>query len=214
MPFGNGQIANEMHRDALEIAQTLGDSAWDSVQVVEDGLGMWYERGRGEALDPVQRLSRDLREAAETLSEDEARYLVAAYYNLQEERIRCDAQVRKLKEGGKPQRVIGWLADQSRTLERQIKAALDRFSANHRFGTWPRSITGVGPVLAAGLIAHTDMDHLPTAGHLWSFAGLNPETVWGAGQKRPWNADLKVLCWKIGQSFMKLRSFDGDVYLS
>ena len=31
-----------------------------------------------------------------------------------------------------------------------------------------------------------------------------------AGAKRPWNADLKVLCWKIGQSFMKVSGNEKD----
>jgi hypothetical protein len=30
--------------------------------------------------------------------------------------------------------------------------------------------------------------------------------------RRPWNADLKVLCWKIGESFVKVKSNDDDVY--
>lgn len=151
----------------------------------------------------VARLNRDLRKASEDLSEAEARYLVQAYYNVQELRIRCDAQVRKLDENKAPHLVIGWLGDQSRVLEGQIRAALDRYSDHHRYGKWPRSIIGIGPVISAGLIAHTDMAHLPTAGHLWSFAGLDPTKEWKKSEKRPWNADLKVLCWKAGQSFMK-----------
>ena len=31
-------------------------------------------------------------------------------------------------------------------------------------------------------------------------------------QKRPWNASLKVLCWKIGESFVKCSGREGDVY--
>lgn len=30
--------------------------------------------------------------------------------------------------------------------------------------------------------------------------------------KRPWNASLKVLCWKIGESFVKVQNREGDVY--
>jgi hypothetical protein len=160
----------------------------------------------------VQRLSSDLRTASETLSEAEARYLVQGYYNVQELRIRCDAQVRKLQEGGRPSLLIGWLGGQTRVLESQIKGALDRFGTHHRFGQWPRRVTGIGPVLAAGLIAHTEIERLPTAGHLWSFAGLDPSKSWERGQKRPWNADLKVLAWKIGQSFMKLHNHPADIY--
>ena len=40
-------------------------------------------------LDPITRLTRDLRAAARTLSEDEARFLVDAYYAMQRDRIRA-----------------------------------------------------------------------------------------------------------------------------
>jgi hypothetical protein len=30
--------------------------------------------------------------------------------------------------------------------------------------------------------------------------------------KRPWNADLKVICWKVGQSFVKVCNNPADVY--
>lgn len=160
----------------------------------------------------VARLSRDLRKASETLSETEARYLVQAYYNLQDQRIRSTHQVRMLNKFDQPHVVISWLGEQSRILEDQIRAALDRYSRNHRYALWPRSIVGIGPVICAGLIAHTHMEHLTTAGHLWSFAGLNPTQKWDRSQKRPWNAELKTLCWKIGQSFMKVQAHPDDVY--
>jgi hypothetical protein len=39
---------------------------------------------------------------------------------------------------------------------------------------------------------------------------------WEKKQRRPWNADLKVLCWKIGDSFVKISgredAYYGQVY--
>ena len=53
-------------------------------------------------------------------------------------------------------------------------------------------------------------------GHIWRFAGLDPTVKWEKGKKRPWNADLKVLCWKIGDSFVKFSGredcFYGQIY--
>ena len=53
-----------------------------------------------------------------------------------------------------------------------------------------------------------------TAGQIWRFAGLDdPKNYdWSKGKKRPWNASLKVLCWKIGESFCKLRGYENDIY--
>lgn len=43
----------------------------------------------------------------------------------------------------------------------------------------------------------------PVGGHIWNFAGLNPQKKWGRGEKRPWNTQLKTICWKAGDSFVK-----------
>lgn len=45
-------------------------------------------------LGPIARLRGDIRKAADTMSEDEARFLVDAYYTLQRNRIRDNNQVR------------------------------------------------------------------------------------------------------------------------
>ena len=69
-----------------------------------------------EHLEPVMRLGRDLRAAAATLSDAEARYLVDAYYLMQENRIRSDHQAGKLAEAGEPNLFIKWLAEQNSKL--------------------------------------------------------------------------------------------------
>jgi hypothetical protein len=71
---------------------------------------------------------------------------------------------------------------------------------------------GIGPVLAAGFIAHIDIRKAKTAGAIWRYAGLDPTVQWLPKTKRPWNASLKVLCWKAGQSFMKFSNADECFY--
>lgn len=167
-------------------------------------------------LEPVDRLSKDMRAAAATLSRGEARFLVDAYYKMQEDRIRAAHQGRDLGRANEPCDVLAWLQQQSETLEHQVARALDAYSAADPVGAWSRSVLGIGPVIAAGLLAHIDIEKAPTAGHIWRFAGLDPTQKWGKGQKRPWNASLKTLCWKIGESFVKVSgkedSFYGKVY--
>jgi hypothetical protein len=163
-----------------------------------------------EHLPSARRLSRDLIKATTTLSEQEARFLVDAYYLMQEDRKRANNQVRAME--AEPHLLVGWLAEQSETLEGQIKRALDAYSDSHAVGQWLKSVFGIGPVIAAGLLAHIDITKCPTAGHIWRFAGYDPTTKWEKGQKRPWNAGLKTLCWKAGQSFMKFSNNDECVY--
>lgn len=165
-----------------------------------------------QQLTPIARLNKDLKEATHTLSKQEVRYLVDSYYMMQENRKRADNQIRALNETGEPHEVIEWLAKNNRDLENQIKVALDVYSGNHPVGQWARSVHGIGPVIAAGLIAHIDITKAPTAGHIWSFAGQDPTKEWGKGERRPWNANLKTLCWKIGESFVKVSNKEGAFY--
>ena len=169
-------------------------------------------------LTPIEKLTKDLRAAARTLGPAEARFLVDAYYKVQEDRIRSAHQVRALAEPKgeeaipEPHEVISWLFHQEETLEAQIRRALDGYSGGKVAGVWARSITGIGPVIAAGLLAHIDITRAPTVGHIWRFAGLDPTVHWEKGVKRPWNASLKRLCWLIGESFVKVSNNPNDVY--
>lgn len=166
----------------------------------------------GVIREAIHKLTKDERQASVTLGKDEARFLVDAYYQLQENRIRNDGQVRSMAKDGEPHTVLRWLADMNRTLEEQIKAALDLYSASDPVGVWLRSQKGIGPVISAGLLAHLDITKAETAGAFWSFAGLDPSKTWEKGQKRPWNAELKVLCWKAGESFVKVSGHDDATY--
>jgi hypothetical protein len=166
--------------------------------------------------DTVERLSRELASSAKKLSSGEARFLVDSYYQMQENRIRDNHQLRTLEERGEPSSVLGWLAKQSEVLEGQIKRALERYADSQPLGQWAMSNLGIGPVITAGLLAHIDITKAPTVGHIWAFAGLDPTKTWEKGQKRPWNATLKTLCWKIGESFVKVcnnpEAYYGQVY--
>jgi len=168
-------------------------------------------------LTPIQKLTKDLREAARTLGPAEARFLVDAYYKLQEDRIRSAHQVRTLSQttddkAPEPHDTIAWLFTQEQTLEDQIRRALDAYSGSQPAGVWARSITGIGPVITAGLLAHIDITKAPTVGHIWRFAGLDPSVSWDKGTRRPWNASLKRLCWIVGESFTKVSNNPNDTY--
>jgi Transposase IS116/IS110/IS902 family len=163
-------------------------------------------------LDPIRRLTRDLKKAAATLSAAEARYLVDAYYILQRDRIRAANQVRALTETSEPHDVIMWLADNAEILESNVKRALGAYSQASLVGEWAESIVGIGPVISAGLLAHIDITKAPSVGHIWRFAGLDPTVKWEKKTKRPWNAALKRLCWLTGESFVKVSGHEDDVY--
>ena len=67
-------------------------------------------------------------------------------------------------------------------------------------------------MIAAGLLAHIDITKAAHVGHIYSFAGLHEGAVWAKGQKRPWNAQLKTLCWKLGESLVKVSGDEDAKY--
>lgn len=165
-------------------------------------------------LEPVMRMSRDIRVAAATLSDDEARYLVDTYYQMQANRIRDAHRIRQQEGIGEPHAVLAWLHTQDETLEGQIKGALGRYASAHPVGEWAQSICGIGPVIAAGLLANVDMRRAPTVGSIWKFAGLDgtPRKM-EKGVKLAHSRPFKTLCaFKIGESFVKVQSNKNDIY--
>lgn len=161
---------------------------------------------------PIRRLTRDMRKAAALLSAAEARYFVDTYYAMQKNRIRASNQVRAMRESGEPHEVLVWFTEQSDTMERQLKGALQKYVEAHPAGKWVASQKGIGPVIAAGILARIDINRAPTVGHIWRFAGLDPTVEWKANQKRPWNAALKRICWLAGESFVKQMNRDNAFY--
>lgn len=224
-----------------------------------------------ESLNPLQRLTRDLTKAGATMSTDEAGYLVSAYYDWQEKRKASGNQENALDKDEKPHAVITYFKAQEELLEGEIKKVLDKFTDAHPIGRWLKDIHGIGPVIAAGLIAHLNIEKAETAGAFWRFAGLDPTVNWyrrdvtakhiadhlagrsqaltmadvewaanffgrrtetlvrymtnergklvltqtsltAACARLPWNMELKTLCWKVGQSFMKFSGHEDCHY--
>ena len=166
----------------------------------------------------VKSLGKDLRAAATTLGKDEARFLVDAYYIIQEDRKRSNNQIRSLEEDQEPHELLSWFADQNILLEKNLAKALHTYAQSAPIGVWAMSQIGIGPIISAGLLAHISLDKTNSATSLWRYAGLDPTCKWEKKTKRPWNAALKVLCWKIGESFVKTcnneASFYGPIYLA
>ncbi len=127
-------------------------------------------------LEATKRLTKDLAQAAGTLTRAEARFLVSAYYRMQENRIRTAHQTRTLSD--QPHQTLEWLFEQNNTLENQVKRALGYYASAHPVGEWMQSITGIGPVISAGLLAHIDITICNTASRIWRYAGLDPTVKW------------------------------------
>ena len=165
-----------------------------------------------ETPEAVRRLSRGILMAAETLGAREVRFLVEAYYRIQDNCEVAGRHIRAMTTSKEPHSVAQWLNDQNETLEKEIRDTLDSWTDSVPAALWAKGIVGIGPVISAGLAAHIDILRCPTVGHIWRFAGLDPTVRWLPKTKRPWNADLKRLCWKIGESFVEVPGSTDDFY--
>lgn len=165
-----------------------------------------------QSLPLVARLSKDLRQGARGLGMMDARYLVDTYYAVQKLRIAIGNRKKASERSGEPSDLTDYLEKQLELLEKYTATALGEFADAHPLGQWLKTIVGIGPVLSAGLISRTWEYDFKTVSALWRFAGLDPTLKWERGQKRPFNAALKTLCFRIGESFVKFQSHPESVY--
>lgn len=164
----------------------------------------------------LDKLRRDVRASAKLLGRDEIAALVDMYYRVQEHRIALGNQAGALAKVGSSTALLDHFHGQLSTLERQVTSALEAWTDADPSAVWAKSQVGVGPVLAAAAVAKIDVEKAKTAGAVWRYFGLDPSVRWGKGERRPWDADAKVLAWKIGDSFVKVSgradAFYGKVY--
>src|SRR5215471_616600 len=133
-----------------------------------------------QPMPPLIELKKDLRAAAKTLSSTEVRYLVDQYYAIQDYRKAAGNQVIAMDKAGEPASLIAWIFCNMDRLEDEIRQWLDIYTESEplHVGQWLKSITGIGPVISAGLLAHIDIVKAPTVSHIWRFAGLDPNLKW------------------------------------
>ena len=158
---------------------------------------------------PIVKLSRVLRESSKLMSREQARYLVNAYYQMQNHRIRAKQQIGTENAND----VMEWMYNNTRSVENMYKSALQAYAQANTVGQWSLSIVGIGPVISAALLAYIDIEKCINVGKLWRYAGQDPTAPKPEkGQTRVYNAKLKRICWLIGESFVKVQNNPNDVY--
>jgi hypothetical protein len=137
---------------------------------------------------------------------------VEIYYDAQKLRI---AHANKDRAEG-PGELVTWLAFWLDLGESVIKGKLTNWVEgpdSPAEAKWAYDQIGIGPVLAAGLAAHIDPEKARTPSSIWKFAGLAPGFDRRVkGTKLPYNARLKTLVWKVGESFVKVSGKEGATY--
>lgn len=160
----------------------------------------------------AKRLAKDVRDAAANLDKSAARFLVDYYYQVQHLRTIAQKQRMAAEKNGEPSAVLDWTSAVTAKIETTIKGLLLKWASQYPAGRWAIEQTGIGPVIAAGLIVHIDPERAVTAGDVWALAGLIPGQKRTRGEKANWNPRMKQIAWFIGQSFTRFKGLDSCWY--
>ncbi len=137
---------------------------------------------------------------------------VELYYDSQ--KLRIMHQNKERTEA--PNQLTEWFYKWLMLGEHVITAKLKQWVESDRSpveAKWAYNQIGIGPIIAAGLAAHIDPVKAESPSAVWRFAGLAPGFDRRTkGEKLPYNSRLKVLCWKLSESFVKVSGKDDAVY--
>ena len=151
---------------------------------------------------------------ADKLTEAEVRLVVSNYYASQDARKRVDMQLRHLGDKAIPEnfKLLNHFGVGSTELERTFFRSMERFAETRPVGRWILAQHGIGPVIAAGMIGHLDIEKAPTVSHFWRFSELDPSMKWEKKQKRPYNAAMKQLCYHLGECIKRTYKAEDSFY--
>ena len=146
------------------------------------------------------------------IKEGDVAKLVKLYYDAQGTRTKNEGKIRSMGESPLTIWFLTWLSEG----EKQIAKKLDQWVTGDNSPEeckWAYSQWGIGPIIASGLAAHINVEKAKHISSVWKYAGYAP----GAdrrvkGQKLPYCGPLKLVCWKLGDSFMKISGKEDAFY--
>jgi len=153
-------------------------------------------------------------------NQTDLRWQVDLYYQVQKIRVGLGNRVDAIARGadhGDMALLQRWYSVFFK-LEDQVQEEMARQAKQHPAYQWLIRIKGIGPTLAAKLIALVGPDEAmaarDTVSKLWAFAGLAPGRRLIKGQKATYNRRLKALMYVIGTSILKARGPVSRFYYS
>lgn len=135
------------------------------------------------------------------------KFLIRQYYRIQEHRVAFGNQERSMAEQGGDTALFIEYHDRLKSIEKSIKDDIeDIVTETELWKKFLKDVRGIGPTLAAGLYAYIDIEKAKHVSSIWKYAGLAPDSKRKKGEKLDYNPELKDICWKIGESFLKSKS--------
>ena len=200
------QVANETH---------IGGASQKAHETHKTSASLDYEeekRRRGEAW------KRRQREFFQRLKHPRLRILVEGYYDMQKLRISLENRLRIYSrfdlltpaQVGRLQGVVSEIRRQEKVYERMVA---DEVKDIPIYTAWLKKIKGVGPMMAAGLIAWVDdPGRFANVSKLWAYAVGKPGERRSRGAKIGYHPRLKTHCWKIATQMLKAKGEYAELY--
>lgn len=118
------------------------------------------------------------------ITNSEMKELVDMFYQVQGSRIALQNRIRAINQGAddgdqNTLQILLWNLGNKKREEKEIFKILDAATEQLPVGRWMKQIVGVGPTIAAGIIAYLDVKKANYASNFISYAGLNDNN-------RPW----------------------------
>ena len=149
----------------------------------------YFPDGSEIELTKAVKLSKDLKteiKNIESISKSEIRTLVNLYYQVQDFRKASREQIRAIEQhrsGSEKSSgnvaILDWANSNMAVIEKGIVDSLELICMSRPEGQWLMMTSGIGPVLAAGLLGYYDISHAKYATSFISYGGLNDNN-------RPW----------------------------
>lgn len=153
--------------------------------------------------EAVKALERDIKGGIIQLGDGAARHLISTYYDIQDLRVRSQARGRAGDKLGFPSEFMALVGGSLEELEERIKKVLAAYAKSTPYGSWALSIHGIGPVIAAGLVAYVDPKRFDTVGRVWKYFGLAPGQALRPGEKADFSPVARSIAFHIGENVIR-----------
>ena len=138
--------------------------------------------------------------------------------SMQKERIQLGNRLDAINRGVteiEPEH-IQYLFERVSDIENYLTETITEEIQLHEMWPWLESVKGVGPGLAASLLAYLDIEKAPTVSSLWKYCGQGVTDGQRdrprKGEKLAYNAKVKRVCYLIATSFLRSSSPYRDEY--
>ncbi len=190
-----------------------------TMEIVKEKTEKKPKEKKVRLLHDVFKLNQEQIESTKIVDREEALALVGMYFDMQKLRVGARNKEAAHERGSDLRAdplLITIMKERLREIEKQCEKSMQRYAESSLLGRWCMSHVGISHVLTSAFLAHLDVTHpgVKSAGSFMKFAGMiDPQLLkWGKGQRRPYNAALKQVCYLLGECLKKVSNHEGSFY--